>query len=442
MGQCYRVVFESYDPKDPSSPLRKTIVSEGTLHEPTSVFDFSMGLDQQIDLIKRTQDCVLEEKILLLKEGMKCPECSGELKKCGYHASTFHDVLTDHAVKIRRWRCGKCNYEVPATIRTLFHGVQSAELIKIQSELGSDYSFRDVEKLLSLFSNQRRQINNHDRVKKMTEKVGESLDALRAEEKNLITIKPALELILNVDGGHVKTTEPELRSIEAMASVIYNPESPEKGSRHYAASSKGGDEFISNTIIAALKQGMNDKTHLTALCDGAENCWKVVDTLEPLVQSVTRILDWFHIAKKIENIALQEEYKKKLTFVKWHLWRGNMKYARVRLTQLIDSVRDTSQKEKLNKLLTYINNNKLSIVNYDERQKKGLVFTSQLAESTIESLINRRCKKQQKMRWSREGLNPILQIRATIASNEWNSLWKMAVMHALTPPHPHQNIPH
>ncbi len=227
-----------------------------------------------------------------------------------------------------------------------------------------------------------------------------------------------------------------------MASVIYNPEAPEKGSRHYAASSKGGDEFISNTIIAALKQGMNDKTHLTALCDGAENCWKVVDTLEPLVQSVTRILDWFHIAKKIENIALPEEYKKKLTFVKWHLWRGNVKYARVRLTQLIDSVTDKSHEEKLNKLLTYINNNERSIINYDERQKKGLVFTSQLAESTIESLINRRCKKQQKMRWSREGLNPILQIRATIASNEWNSLWKMAVMHALTPPQPQQNTIH
>jgi hypothetical protein len=56
--------------------------------------------------------------------------------------------------------------------------------------------------------------------------------------------------------------------------------------------------------------------------------------------------------------------------------------------------------------------------------------------------INRRCKKQQKMRWSREGLNPILQIRATITSNEWDTLWKMAVMHTLTSSHPHQNTIH
>jgi hypothetical protein len=37
----------------------------------------------------------------------------------------------------------------------------------------------------------------------------------------------------------------------------------------------------------------------------------------------------------------------------------------------------------------------------------------------------------QHMRWSREGLDPILQLRAAIASNDWNKIWKTAVINAI-----------
>ena len=73
-----------------------------------------------------------------------------------------------------------------------------------------------------------------------------------------------------------------------------------------------------------------------------------------------------------------------------------------------------------------------SIVDYRNRMKNGLVFTSNLAESTVESLINRRCKGQQHMRWSREGLDPLLQIRAALNSKgEWDSKWKTAILNAV-----------
>jgi len=81
--------------------------------------------------------------------------------------------------------------------------------------------------------------------------------------------------------------------------------------------------------------------------------------------------------------------------------------------------------------MTYITNNCKRIVNYRERKKAGLVFTSNLAESTVESLINRRCKGQQHMRWSREGLEPILQLRAAINSKgDWVNKWRTAVLNA------------
>ena len=56
---------------------------------------------------------------------------------------------------------------------------------------------------------------------------------------------------------------------------------------------------------------------------------------------------------------------------------------------------------------------------------------SNLAESTVESLINQRCKGQQHMRWSRLGLDPLLQLRAAIGSNDWDKIWKTAVINAI-----------
>ena len=133
---------------------------------------------------------------------------------------------------------------------------------------------------------------------------------------------------------------------------------------------------------------------------------------------------------KIENISLPKDLKERLVRVKWHLWRGNVECAVIRLEQLIDLAKVDKDIDKIKKFLRYVSNNKEKIVNYRARQKEGLVFTSNLAESTVESLINQRCKGQQHMRWSREGLNPVLQLRAAINSNDWQHKWKDVVLNA------------
>lgn len=80
--------------------------------------------------------------------------------------------------------------------------------------------------------------------------------------------------------------------------------------------------------------------------------------------------------------------------IKWHLWRGKISNALIRLEQLLELSKDEKDMNKIIKFYNYIENNKDKIVNYRERQKLGLVFTSNLAESTVESLINQRCKGQ------------------------------------------------
>ena len=94
-----------------------------------------------------------------------------------------------------------------------------------------------------------------------------------------------------------------------------------------------------------------------------------------------------------------------------------------RLQSVCGSLKEDKKKqEKVQRLLIYIENNSKFVTNYQKRQDLGLIFTSQMAESTVERLINKRCKGQQHMRWSREGLHALLQVRAALNSNDWNDI--------------------
>lgn len=60
------------------------------------------------------------------------------------------------------------------------------------------------------------------------------------------------------------------------------------------------------------------------------------------------------------------------------------------------------------------------LVNYAECYNTGKIISSSIAESTVENLINKRCKSKQYMKWSRDGVHPLLQVRASIANNDWS----------------------
>ena len=75
--------------------------------------------------------------------------------------------------------------------------------------------------------------------------------------------------------------------------------------------------------------------------------------------------------------------------------------------------------------------NQAYLVNYEAREQANQTYTSQVAESHIDSLINARHKRKQKMQWTREGAHNVLQIRAKMESKEWNEQWQDAVLEAL-----------
>lgn len=81
---------------------------------------------------------------------------------------------------------------------------------------------------------------------------------------------------------------------------------------------------------------------------------------------------------------------------------------------------------KLADLRDYIESNQSYIVNYEQRNSSGLPYTSTIAESSVNNLINVRQKQDKKLQWTREGAHQVLQIRTSRYSNTWQEDWQHA----------------
>ena len=448
MANKLRIKVEILDNND--EVVETEIVRTTLIKKPETLIDVGYRHSEQIEILQVLQDKLLKQQSVYFREDVTtCPNCDAKLAKKGYTKSDFNAVFTDHKVNVSRQYCTHCTWKSIPSILSLFGTTVHPDLSRLQCENGAKQTYRDAAHYLNQLSCSERRINNHDRVKQTCEQVG------YYTEKHPIPcakkVAPAKQLCLQVDGGHVASKETGARSFEVLSSVVFKPENidttyhyeeQEDGelvlrykrgtltSKQCAASAKADKlkHIKQQTLFAAQKEGAGKQTHVTALCDGAKNCWQVVDVLEGKVKKVTRILDWFHLGMKFQNLSLSNAKIQTLAKdAKWYLWRGKSDKALERLEDIKVQVTQPKEKKKITALITYIQSNRHAIVNYEKRQTEGLIFTSQLAESTVESLINQRCKRQQHMRWTRAGLQPLMEIRALIASNDWHYHWEEIV---------------
>jgi|OM-RGC.v1.026933530 uncharacterized protein YoaH (UPF0181 family) len=113
-----------------------------------------------------------------------------------------------------------------------------------------------------------RAINNHEQIQHIVEKVGEYI-AETISDENIDNIPVAKELLLQVDGGHIKDKTDGQRSFEAMMRVIYKPENiVKKGkskdniliSKHCAESALDDEqEYMKKATLIAAKNRVYQK---------------------------------------------------------------------------------------------------------------------------------------------------------------------------------------
>ena len=442
-----RIVVEKFDPKT-NQVVSKNTVSSFDIIAPKNILELGLRHSEQINILQSIQDCLLSEQAVFLKEDHACcPKCNGKIWSNGYKTSKFHAIFTDHEIKVQKQKCPSkdCDWHSIHTVTSLLGTSVHPDLYKLQCEYGATHSFRKSEEILTTLSNKKREVNNRERISRISNKVGETLDHNQKQPNNKVSndVSPAKELIIQVDGGHIHDKDPDKRSFEAMCAKVYRPESvievtekrTEIINKNCAASAKDDKQSSMKKYLlrAAEAQGLTADTNITALADGAKNCWSIINSLDGRCKRLYCILDWFHIGKKFENIinGINAVYSNELSKIKSLFWHGNVMEGIKNLEQLKGQVSIKEEKSKINGLLIYLKSNKEYIIDYDKQAMEHKPYTSQVAESTVEHLINDRHKRNQKMQWTREGAHNILQIRASMASNEWDYIWQETILGAL-----------
>jgi hypothetical protein len=112
--------------------------------------------------------------------------------------------------------------------------------------------------------------------------------------------------------------------------------------------------------------------------------------------------------------------------LKWHLWRGNV----YRALQIVEDLEwdlesQDGRSERAKKLLNavhdfhhYIEANRSSIPNYDDRYRHGEAIATTFAESTVNQVISKRMVKKQQMRWTEWGTHRLLKVRTQVLNED------------------------
>lgn len=427
VAQCYNLetgeIIEESILKDEKLAKAETLKWLGYVHL------------EQITFLQKIQDFKVKHQIML-NGLLECPICKAKTKKDGVFQSKFHAVLTDHLVAIQKRSCGKCGWMGASSIEKIFGSDMHPDLLKKQAVQGSKESYEKSAASLNAECGCVRPVNNHSQVHRSVELVAAKLELVKTIKSPVVTDEPSSELIVNIDGGHIKSRG-DNRSFEAMITTVHNPENVKFVDKNH-------NEITSKTIVASAKddaqktikalfksacftQGMDKETIVTCLADGADNCRSIAYSIKPYCKEVVYILDWFHLSMRFRNIGISSEYSKLYEKIKWHLWHGDHAKSLLRLAEFKQIKAISENKElliKLNKLYTYISNNTSGIVNYESRHNSGLVFTSNVAESTVNNLINDRQKGKQQMLWSRDGAHSVLQIRSSVLGHSWDVDWQ------------------
>ena len=441
MEKTQRIVSEIYDKKS-GKIIKRTVITEKTIVDPKKIDDIGYNQNEQIDLLQNTQDEYLNEMVQVMIENKACPKCGSKTHRFGAVNSEFNSVYTDHNIKISGLKCSnkECDWLHRKTIYGEYGSKLHPDLVKKQSITGSLTSYKEAQGILDRESGKTRRVNNNYSIKNTVDRVGNILNDIHTNYRKLDRRNKAEKLIVQIDGGYIKDKNPKLNSFEVLIAQVYDPKN------HIAGSTKNGNrvsgEITDKTCVAsaykdrgktiksmlqfaAIKQGIADNTEVTVLSDGAENCWNTAKVLKPYCRVTINVLDWYHINHKFETLEKQVEdlHLSELQNIKWKIWHGQREEALKRLNWLYGNTTRNDYTDKVHELFKYLSNNKEYLVNYAERKKQSIPYTSSIIESTVESIINERHKKKQKAQWSREGAHNVLQIRTSRANKDWDEEW-------------------
>lgn len=165
------------------------------------------------------------------------------------------------------------------------------------------------------------------------------------------------------------------------------------------------------------------------LHDGGRNIWTYCEG-NPLYKNCLSLLDFYHATEHL-SLASEAIFGKKSTKAKdWYKkWRSKLKQQEDGVSGLIQSIKyyessvcGKNRKSDLAKELTFFRRN-AARMNYKSFLDAGFPIGSGPVEAACKTIVKQRmCKSGQ--RWSLEGAQHVLHLRAIVKSGRWDIYWQ------------------
>lgn len=439
----WRITVEAVDPI--GDGYSKEFLVEKSLDDLTEG-RLGCSIEDGKTIMAQIQKAVVERELdLWVRYRRVCQTCGGKLPIKDYQKRTILTVFGSVPVTYPRLLvCQKCS---PWSSLTLSPATEicpdraTPELLEISASLGARMSYREASDILSTFlpCHLSRKFTT---LRHRTLAIGKRVD--NAERNRLwhesLNYRDRAQLELNMEGD-------KAREIIFSVDTAHIPLFKRYGGRTFEAvvghCGRGGRgdtpgpvfafegthpaELKSTATLALSDQGYAGRGEITVISDGAK-CLKRLAKMLP--QPVTYILDWFHIAMKIQPLAQlaatapvhMSSFEQNIDRIKWRLWNGQVERAlslvdRVRM-ELSGNTHPSLWAKRADKLLetlgTYIAGNQSSVINYAVRYRAAQRIATSPAEASENALVAKRFVKKQQMRWSRTGAHYLLKVRAAM----------------------------
>lgn len=386
-----------------------------------------------------------------------CPDCHSLRPVKDYTTRRIRTVFGTVEVRNPRWMlCQDCHPGMDAAfapLKEICPDRATPELMELTARLGSMMPYRQAARMLAEFL-PIEPTETHATVRKRTISIGQRLDdqitreswcaRTQVDERRQLEMQlpgdRRKEFVISIDTAHVRSADKHsARNFEIVVARCGRGGRGDTGGRYFTTSNTGQHAIRDRALHALHRAGYCGFGDVTVISDGAEILKRLPRALP---KPTTHIIDWFHIAMKIQPMQQIADHMvrsrsylasalptidRDIGAVKWRLWHGHVDRAIRDLEQLVAKFKAWQEEGALavvrlhslgSQLLTYIRSNRGAMVNYGKRYRAGLRVATALAESAVNSLVAKRMVKKQQMRWSQHGAHMLMQVRTAEMNGE------------------------
>jgi hypothetical protein len=279
---------------------------------------------------------------------------------------------------------------------------------------------------------------NHTGVRRRLARTADRLQALDDASPHRMSRAKRGPMVVSLDGAHIRAVPGfQVRHFEV---TVGREETEQEPARHFAVA-PNVQATRPGTIGNALRaRAWLPGRDVVVLSDGDP---ALVESVRSAARdNVTHILDCFHISMRVRHVeqalagllGSDPEHKGPLRYVEFdvarlrHLiWNGYGNEARRALrdiTQIAGNaiwLNAQGGKARIERLIqlpgelqTYLTLNAAALADYGRRHRAGLRIATFGAESVMNSMVNARMNKRRQIRWSPQGSDRVLQVRADV----------------------------